>query len=372
MIKKKINAVSPIGKTGYGITSLNILKNLSKQDIEISFFPIGSNIELNSEDEKGLFQQFLQNAETFDRSAPCLKIWHQHDLAARIGSGDYYCFPFFETDKLKNKEIHNINSCDYIFTASNWGKKILLENNIKIPITVAPLGVDTSVFKSPEKIKINNGNYIFFHIGKWEKRKSQDFLLKAFELAFDENDKVELWLLPKNPFLSQEEENAWFSLVDNNKLKDKIKIIDRLPNQYAVAEFIYYGDCGVFLSRAEGWNNEILESMALDKPIIATNYSAHTEYLNANNSLMVEIDELEEAIDNKWFFGDGKWAKLGDNEMAQTIDHMRMVYKNDIRTNPAGLETAQKYSWENTASVISQTLIRNNSYNVKRRRKKTR
>jgi glycosyltransferase involved in cell wall biosynthesis len=194
----------------------------------------------------------------FDPTSPFLKIWHQNDLAMRVGTGDYYAFPFFELDKFNARERHHMNCCDHIFASCEWAKKILIENEIKKPITVAPLGVDTNIFKIPPKIRIGSDKYIFAHIGKWEKRKAQDFLLKAFETAFDANDNVELWLLPHNPFLKEEELESWLSLVRNNKLKDQIKIYNRLPTQYHLADFIFNIDCGVFLSRAEGWNNEIL------------------------------------------------------------------------------------------------------------------
>lgn len=370
---KKLNVNCPVGKTGYGITSLNITKTLSENfNVNVSLFPIGNNMELNNDKEKELFTQLLKNSHSFDKNAPCLKIWHQHDLALRVGKGHFYTFPFFEIDTLNSLERHHLNSCDYIFTASKWSKEILLNNDIRVPIYVAPLGVDMEVFSSPAKIKIDNGNYIFSHVGKWEHRKSHDFLLSAFEKAFDINDNVELWLLPHNMFLNEQEEKQWLALVENNKLRDKIKIFQRLPTQYHLAEFIYYSDCGVFLSRAEGWNNEILEFMALNKPVIATNYSAHTEYCDTNNSYLVDVKDLEIANDGKWFFGQGRWAKLADNEMEQTVLHMRKVYNNNIKDNPSGLETAKKYSWNNTSNIIDQTLLRNNSYHANTQTRKKR
>jgi glycosyltransferase involved in cell wall biosynthesis len=359
---KNINLNCPINSTGYGITSCNILKSLLKQDMNVSLFPIGTNIELNSEQDKLLIQQCLNNSNSFSYSAPCLKIWHQHDLALRIGNGHYYTFPFFEIDKLTPREVHHLNYSDYIFVASKWGKEILINNGVTKPIYVAPLGVDSSIFYDPVKIKLEKPNYIFFHIGKWEHRKAQDFLLKAFDTAFSTTDNVELWLLPFNPFLSEQENNYWFSLVDQCKLKDKIKIFDRLPTQKHVAEFIYHGDCGVFVSRAEGWNNEIIESMAMNKPVIVTNYSAHTEYCNDKNSYLVSIDEIEPANDGKWFFGQGNWAKLGQNELDQTVHYMKYVYTNRIETNEAGVQTAQEYSWDQTANIITKTFTKNNSY----------
>ena len=356
---KNLNLNCPINSTGYGITSLNILKNLNNN---ISLFPIGTNVEVNSENDKNIVQTYLKNSSEFDYQAPCLKIWHQHDLASHIGKGHYYAFPFFELDTFTSREKHHLNYADFLFTASEWGKKILENNGITKPIYIAPLGVDMDIFQSPPKIKVDNNKYVFFHIGKWEHRKGHDFLIKAFESAFTTEDKVELWLLPHNPFLSEKETNEWLNIVNGCVLKDKIKIFEKLPTQFHLAEFIHYSDCGIFLSRAEGWNNEILESMALSKPIIATNYSAHTEYCNENNSFLVSISQTEPAHDNKWFFGQGNWAKLDSDQLEQTIHYMKYVYKNNIRSNPEGLATAQKYTWARTANIINETLLLNNSY----------
>lgn len=360
---KNLNLNCPINSTGYGITSLNITKELIKEH-NVALFPLGTTAEVNSEQDKLLIQNALQNSSKFDYKAPCLKIWHQHDLASKIGNSHYYAFPFFELDTFTEREKHHLKFPDFLFTASSWGKEILINNGMTQPIYVAPLGVDMDIFKPPMKIKFENNNYVFFHIGKWEARKGHDFLIKAFESAFTSTDNVELWLLPHNPFLSENETSEWLKLVEQCKLKDKIKIFNKLPTQYHLAEFINHGDCGVFLSRAEGWNNEILESMALNKPIITTNYSAHTEYCTSDNSMLINVDETEPANDNKWFFGHGKWAKLGFEQLEQTVHYMQYVYSNNIRKNPNGLETAKKYSWSNTAEIITNTLIANNSYHA--------
>lgn len=366
---KKLNVNCPINGTGYGITSKNIIKALDKLKVDISLFPIGQQVQIETQEEKDVIEKMLNNSNNFNRKSPCLKIWHQHDLATKVGDGDYYVFPFFEIDKLSTREVHHINSADYVFSASKWGKNILEANGVTAKINVVPLGVDLDIFKAPNKIKIENPNYIFFHIGKWEVRKSQDVLIQAFNAAFETTDNVELWMLPSNPFLQKEEEQKWIDLVTNSKLKDKIKIYNRLPTHYHLAEFIFNCDCGVFLSRAEGWNNEIPESMAMNKPIIATNYSAHTEYCNKDNSFLVDIDETEPANDGKWFHGNGNWAKIGDKQIEQTIEYMRYVYKNNIKSNPNGVETASKLSWNNTASIINKTLTRNKSYNANTEKK---
>ena len=92
---KRININCPINTTGYGITSQNIVKAINKQGIDISLFPIGSSVEVNSQTDYDLISDLCKNSYTFGYNAPCLKIWHQFDLASKIGNGGYYTFPFF-------------------------------------------------------------------------------------------------------------------------------------------------------------------------------------------------------------------------------------------------------------------------------------
>lgn len=353
----RLNLYCPINGTGYGITSTNIALSLDKLNVDVALFILGQGVMLQDPEERQTMLKMLNSSRNYDPTAPCLKIWHQHDLGPRIGTGQYYVFPFFEADRLHDFEVRGINLTNGVFTASEWGKKVLEDNGVKVPIVVSPLGVNQKIFNNEQSLKIKTDNkYVFLHVGKWEKRKGQDFLLEAFGRAFTENDNVELWLVPHNPFLSPQETNTWLNLVNNNPLSDKIKVYNRLPTQNNLAEVMREADCGIFMSRAEGWNNEIPEMMSLNKPIITTNYSAHTEYCTSDNSFLVDVPETETANDGKWFHGFGNWAKLGKEQLEQTIEHMKFVYNNKVRSNESGLETAKKYSWINTATIINNTL----------------
>jgi glycosyltransferase involved in cell wall biosynthesis len=359
---KNLNLNCPIGNTGYGITSFNIYKQLIEQNINVSLFPMGG-IAVDTIEERDLILSSMQNQESFDKNSPCLKIWHQFDLALRIGSGPYSALTFFEVDRLKPIEINMINNTDNIFVASKWAKNILLANNITTNITVSPLAADLSIFNKDietpgkDKDKTENGKYIFINIGKWEVRKGHDLLVEMFNAAFTEEDNVELWMINHNPFLSEEDNQKWIGMYKNSPLGDKIKIFPRINTHKELAQVVALSDCGIFPARAEGWNNEIIEVMAMDKPVILTNYSAHTEYATKENSYLIDIDELIPAKDNKFFDGFGNWANLGDNQFEQTVEYMKYVYTNKVRTNENGLKTAQSYTWDKTANIISNTIF---------------
>jgi glycosyltransferase involved in cell wall biosynthesis len=347
--------MTPIGYTGYGYVGLNILKGFYiDQNLDnIGLYPIG-NPSIEDEDDASIVKKYMSNLDSIEYNATCLKIWHQFDLMSRIGKGKYMAMPFFETDSLSNKDKINLNFPDQIIVSSSWAKQVLIDNDIKTKIDIVKLGVDRSIFDNALNAHqaIPRDKYIFITIGKWEKRKAHDTIIDCFNKAFNTNDNVELWMLTHNGFLTPEEENVWITKVMECKLKDKIKIFPRVPSQKDVAKIISYTDCGVYISRGEGWNMELLETMAMDKPVIASNYSAHTEYCNENNSYLVQIEDKETAIDNKWFFGNGNWAKLGQSQIDQTIGYMQHVYKNNIRTNSNGLETAKKLSWSSTIGCL--------------------
>lgn len=353
-----INLLAPLNNTtGYGITSTNIWKQLNKLT-DTYIFPIGG-ISLETEDDQEIAQKAIERTLTGEsKDAPCLKIWHMHDLFSRVGSGKYGVFPFFEIDKLKPIELACLKHADIIFATCEWAKQIYVDNGISADkIVIAPLAADHSVFNPDITLPQMNTPYKFINIGKWEIRKSHDLLVHIFNEAFTEKDNVELHMVNHNPFLKPEQAQAWKDLYKNSKLGDKIFIHDRIPTHKQLAGLISEMSCGVYISRAEGWNNEILETMAMNKPVIATNYSAHTAYCNKDNSFLVDIDDLESAVDNMWFDGFGKWAKIGAKQVEQIIEHMRHVYSNDIRVNPNGVNTSQSFTWENTAKTIIKYLL---------------
>lgn len=364
-MNNKINYIAPINNTtGYGITSTYILKSIAKkyQLDNISLFCLGG-IGVENQSDQQLIEKLINKTQKyFDNKAPCLKIWHPHDLSLSVGKGKYGALIFFELDTMKEVEKVNINNLDVVFTASNWGKKVLENNGITTKIVVSPLAVDTDIFKDHEHPKhFTKDTYKFVNIGKWEIRKGHDFLLEAFNNAFDNNDDVELFMVNQNPFISAQENQIWVDMYKNSKLGNKINPIARVNTHLDLAKFIRDMDCGFFPARAEGWNNEILEVMALNKPIITTNYSAHTEYCTKENAFLIDIDQLTIAEDGKFFNGEGKWADLGEKQMEQTVEYLRKVYKENIKTNISGLETAKKYTWDNTASILTSEMFDANS-----------
>ncbi len=351
-----INLMTPLGYTGYGVAGLNILKSLAASGSRVSLFPIGPQ-HLDSSADTDIVAEAVKNAESSNENDPTLKIWHQFALEERVGKGKYTAYPFFELNRFNDTEISQIRIPDQIFVTCEWAKKIVEQyrDNVK----VVPLGIDPTIFYP--RPKPESKTFVVANFGKWEKRKGHDVLVEIFNRAFTHKDNVQLWMFPNNPFLTPPQVKQWETDYLQSDLGYKIKIHGRITTHAKLASYMAKTDLGIFPSRAEGWNLELLEMMAMGKPVITTNYSAHTEYCDKDNAMLVDIEKEESAFDGKWFFNQGDWAHLGEEQIDWFVDVLRtsyMVWKStpDIFSNQNGVETGKRLTWANTADIIKKNL----------------
>ncbi len=352
-----INFQAPINSLGYGVAGYNIFKEIIKIHPSAALYPISTPEFMYDEYiEGGLMNRYGGKAvESWKLNLPSVKMWHQNDVHTHIGKGEHIGFPIFELTEFNDEEKLSMSHCDRLFVCSDWAKSVLEnQEDWRCPsVEVVPLGVNTEIFKPvPSR---NDDKTIFFNCGKWEVRKGHDVLIECFNAAFEPQDNVELWMMCDNPFIGQMNEQ-WKNLYKNSKLGHKIKFIPRQETHEDVYNIMRRVDCGVFPARAEGWNLELLEMMACGKNVIATNYSAHTEFCNKDNSLLIDIETTERASDGVFFSGDyGEWASFDDSAKDQLIEHMRFNHSTKPASreqNGNGIITANKFTWENSAKEL--------------------
>lgn len=352
--------MAPVNQLGYGVVGYNILKNLVMGGNIVCFFPIGPSTWDGDEKSKEIIQGTVNNSQFLDFSAPSVKIWHQHDMALFPGRGLRAGWPIFELNRFKDQELLHLRSLDRIIVCSEWAARVVKDNGINIPTYVVPLGVDRSLFYSDEAVRNNRPYYnkdktIFLNVGKWEVRKGHNELLDAFNKAFNEADNVELWMMNENFFIGIENE-IWKQRYLASKLGSKIRLKPRVKTHHELRELYNRVDCGVFPSHAEGWNLEPLEMMSCGTPVIATNYSGHTAYLNVSNSFLINPIGMEIAQDGKWFKGEGEWCKFSVDDLAEQMRNFHLnKQKGNLPTLPL-IETAEKFTWKNSVEALLEAV----------------
>lgn len=363
-----INLIAPISHLGYGVVGYSVLKGLHRNGHTVGYFPIGEPKWDGDPEAKEIVNNAIKNGFVYDNDAPCVRIWHQHELDKFVGKGERIGWPIFELDKFTERELHQLNSVDRLFVCSQWAKQVLQKNNIDIPINVIPLGVDTNTFYVDENDKKSRPYWtkdttVFINVGKWEVRKGHNELCEAFAKAFEDEDNVELWMMNENPFINTENETWKRKYVE--KLGNKVRIIERVKTQTELKRIFNHVDFGVFPSHAEGWNLEVLELMACGAGIIATNYSGHTEFLSKDNALLLEPNGMQPAVDGRWFHGQGEWCSFNIDELVALLRQAHELKQADINNNISGgmdrmifgsLDTAKKFTWDNTVKEIEKAL----------------
>jgi len=364
-MSNKLNLQVPINFLGYGVVGFNLWDQLS-QSVDTTLWTIGDNPQLpdsydnRKEDIIYRLNKDIAKQNLFDPDSPCLKVWHENRLADRIGRGKYFAMPFFEVTKLDSRRKTHLQSVDEVIVSSQWAKDVLINNGIDRPIHVVECGVDREIFNQ-DNGEINSQKCIFFNCGKWEARKGHDVLYEAFSEAFADGENAELWMMPDNPFLSQNETDKWERTYSRNS---NIKIMPRVGTQTELAAIMKKTYCGVFPSRAEGWNLEALEMMSCGKHLIVTDTSAHKQFCNSANSFLLDIHNYVPMYDGKWFKQeDGDWANIEDERTyKQLVETLRGVYnhwKNNPSENNEGIKTSESLLWSNTATKIKDIIYGN-------------
>lgn len=364
-----VNFTAPFCSTSYGMVALNVTKELLKLGHRVSIFPIGP---IDGQEIPPQFHESirigLENAKFFNPDAPSVRLFHQFDLAQHVGRGKRIGWPIFELNKFSLIEIHHLSAQDELIVCSQWAKticeKAINNKGPYTPINIVPLGVDSTIF-SPAQFKDQKKPTTFIHIGKKELRKGHDFILECFEKSFSESDNVLLIMIWGNNILDfriPKESKSWVKMYENSRMykAGKIHLHEWLPTQHHVAKLLQQSDCGLFPSRAEGWNLDLLEAMACGLPVITTYYSAHTEYVNDDNAYYVKGNGLEAAYDGVWFHGQGEWLHIDETSKAGVVAQMQFIHnakqRGDNLFNKAGVETAKKFSWTNSAQQLIKAL----------------
>ncbi len=366
-----INIYAPISGTGYGVASLNLLKAFDQIGTEPALFSIGGIDASSFADEIPLLQRCLQRAVRFDPDAPSLKVWHQfptggqytqHGMADSIGRGKRLGFFFSELDRLKAVETWHINSLDCVIQPSTWAASVAASSGVKVPQVVVPCAVDTDIFWHDQFPAGNVTNFIA--AGKWEYRKGHDVVLQAFLRAFTSEDKVQLTMLCENPFLSPEQTSQWHNYYKNHPMGPMVELLPRQQTQRDVARVFRNAHCGIFPARAEGYNLEAAELLAMGRHVIMTDYSGHTEYGAAAGATMIPIERLEPASDGVWFNADdpswegkpGHWAIIGEAQIAAFASSMRQVHQRrldgTLELNRDGINYFTSWNWAKAAKRI--------------------
>ncbi len=268
-------------------------------------------------------------------------------------------FMVWETTIVPKAKLQVLRALDEVWVPSTWGRTILIDNGLSGErVHVVPEGVDPSVFQPCIKSQAPNHPFRFLCVGKWEERKGIADLAIAYSREFATSEPVELILHCFNPYLKN------FS-IDGAlaALKPPEHAPIRPSSPIGLESLIdLYNKCDAFVlaTKGEGWGLPMTEAMSCGLPVIATNYSAQTDYMHEDNGYLIDVARMV-PVDDVFFYGAeeelGVWAQP-DLEHLQHL--MRLAYaNNDERASKAAkaqTDIANQWTWKHAAQVARNRL----------------
>ena len=140
-----LNLITSLDPIGYGYVGRFILKELTSAGVQVALFPLSYTLSV-SDDPRNPVRLGLANASgttRAHRASGSRRRGRSQNMSAAVSTPG---FPIFELDRFDASEIHHLKQMDAILVCSKWAAGVVASNGISVPVVVAPLGVDRSIF----------------------------------------------------------------------------------------------------------------------------------------------------------------------------------------------------------------------------------
>ena len=320
------------GPSGYAEACRNLVEGLWENNVNVAFKVIASHPSEQKPQNRNvnmIVQDALSNPIQSDVGIIfyLAEYFAQHlkSKKRRIG------YTMLETDGVPAHWIQYINSnltelwVPSIFNQGTFGK-----SGVNIPIKVVPLGIDTDKFNPLVHPIIPRGNkYTFLCVCEWGERKNVHLLMRAFQAEFTKKEPVQMLLKISSfdPAVSVEKELGQYDLRN-------VMLLSREFDSHQIASLYKSADCFVLPSSGEGWGLPYMEAMACGLATIGTNWSANLDFMNRDNSYLIDVERIVPAMARCPLYMGFNWALPSVSHLRKL---MRQVYENRDESQRKGM-----------------------------------
>ena len=373
MSKPVVLVTAPVGtRSGYGAHSRDIVRSLielDKYDVKVWSVRWG-NTPMNALNDmeprdKIIIDRLLQTPQLPQQPDIHMHIVVPNEFSP-IGKYNIGVTAGLECTACPPEWIQGMNKMDLNIVPSTFVKNTMtsisfdiqdektkqLKGQLKLdkPIEVLFEGADSDTYKKTnelsksivDEMKSIEESFNFLYVGHWlqgklgEDRKDTGMLVKVFLETF-KNQK-------NKPGLILKTSGASFSVLDREDMLKKIKNIKEsvsgdLPNVY-----LLHGDLSdnevndlynhpkvkahVNITHGEGFGRPLLEASISGKPVIASSWSGHLDFLNSKQSVLVSgqmVDVPKSSFPENMRVDGAQWFTAN---YQQVSSYMKDVFKN--------------------------------------------
>ena len=274
-----------------------------------------------------------------------------------------------ETTAVSAEFIQGANRMDLVITTSEHSKETFVKTvfdavdnktkqktgslKLEKPIEVLFEGVDLNTYKKVKTIQDNvstelkdiKDDFCYLFVGHWLKgdlgqdRKDVGMMLKTFCEAFKRKS------AKNRPGLILKTSGAGFSIIDREDIWKKIEMIvkpygNNIPNIYLIHGDMTDSEMNslynhpkvkamVSFTKGEGFGRPLAEFAMTGKPIIASNWSGHIDFLHKDYCTLLpgELTEVGRSAQDQFVLKGSKWFTVNYATAAAVIQDCMKNYK---------------------------------------------
>ena len=390
--------------SGYGARSRDLVKAIietDKYDVKIAPQMWGNTPWGFTDDnpEWSFLKSYFLNSPQLPKQP---EIWMQITVPnefQRVGKFNIGVTAGIETTLSPGDWIEGINRMDLTLTSSEHSKSTFVntvlskvdqrtnqqvgEVKVEKPLEVLFEGVDTNVYKTIDKSEIKNINlddikeqFCYLFVGHWmqgdigEDRKNVGLLIKAFYELF-KNKK-------QRPALILKTSQVGSSYMDRDEILKKINFIKNTVNSVDLPNiYLLHGEFSdsemnelynhskvkamVNLTKGEGFGRPLLEFSLTKKPIIATAWSGHIDFLKSNMSILLpgNLTNVHPSAANNMLLKESQWMSVDTGQAGAYLKDVFENYKNYIeKAKMQGSYSKNNFSFEKMKEQIDTILTK--------------
>ena len=389
-------------RSGYGAHSRDIVRSLVRLDkYDIKIYPVrwGNTPQnaLNSQDpnDTPIIERLL-STPNMDRQPDI----HIHIVIPNefqtLGKYNIGITAGIETTACPPLWVEGMNRVDLNIVPSNFTKEVLEkvtyekeDSGVKLgtlklekPMEVLFEGCDTNIYKPTkdftvelhEDISSMPEKFVFLYVGHWlqgglgKDRKDTGMLVKTFLETFKNKLKA--------PALILKSSGATFSVIDREEMLGKIEeikktVVGRLPNVY-----LLHGDLTdeemnelynhpkvkvhVSFTKGEGFGRPLLEASLSGKPVIASDWSGHTDFLDKKLAVMLPgelVDVDLSAFPENIYTKGSQWFQVNYGYASKVLKDIFKNYKQYLKkSKKLGEQNCKQFSLEGMTNKFGEIL----------------
>ena len=349
---------SPVNSLSLGQVGFNLLREFYKRGYEIGWFPVGqTDLSAYKVDEK--FVQWLQKSanqryEFLGKGIPSISNWHLNG-SEKVFSERNILLSYHETDSVTSVEKSIASNQRRVLFCGGFSEKVFRNVGLE---NVGSFDLGFSEDYHQTNRKYLEGRIHFALVGKWEKRKNTERIIKLWCSKYGNNKAYSLSLLVYNPFYSPENNERLLINAFGGKKPWNVNILPRLKTNAEVNDF--YNSCDIDLSGtgSESWGLPSFDSTCLGKWSVVLNGSGQKAWANEENAVLVEQEGWQECYDDAFFkkggdFSQGHFPYISDEAIIYAFERA----EGKVGTvNQKGLDLGRKLNYNNTVNQIIENL----------------